>query len=100
MVVENYYPAKILGFITINGITEAVIHCSDKPINWTEVKEKFIVKTILGMAIDISYIKIPVLALVHPLCVIPDNGSDGTSFIVVLPKHNWSRFFGDKVMGV
>ena len=33
MVVENYYPAKILGFITINGITEAVIHCSDKPLN-------------------------------------------------------------------
>jgi hypothetical protein len=22
MVVENYYPAKMLGFITINGITE------------------------------------------------------------------------------
>jgi hypothetical protein len=100
MVVENYYPAKILGFITINEITEAVIHCSDKPLNWTEVKEKFILKTILGTTFVISYVTVPVLALVHLLCVIPDYGSDGNSLIVVLPKRNWSRFFGDNIMEV
>jgi hypothetical protein len=86
--------------LTINGITEAVIHCSDKPLNCTEVKEKFIVETTLGTTFDISCTTVPVLALVHPLCVIPDYGSNGTSFIVVLPKCNWSRFFGDKIMGV
>ncbi len=90
VVVETYYPAKIIGFITLNGITEAVIHCSDKQLNWTDVNVKFIVKTILGTTFDVLYITVPVLALVDPLCVIPDYGSDGTSFIVVSPKHNWS----------
>ncbi len=40
MVVENYYPAKIVGFITINRIIEAVIYCSDKASNWTERSKK------------------------------------------------------------
>ncbi len=66
MVVENYYPAKILGFIIINGITEVIIHCSEKPSNWTEVKEKFIAKIIIGTTFDVSYVTVPVLALVHP----------------------------------
>jgi hypothetical protein len=88
IVVENYYPAKILGYVTINGFIESIIHCSDKTLNWTEVKEKFIVKTILETTFDSSYVTVPVSPLVHPLCVIPDYGSDGTSFIVVLPKRN------------
>ena len=56
MVVQNYYPAKILGFITINEITESVIHSSDKPLKWTEAKEKCIVKIILGATLDFSYV--------------------------------------------
>jgi hypothetical protein len=28
--IETYYPSKILGFVTIYGITEAVIQCSEK----------------------------------------------------------------------
>ena len=35
--VENFYPAKILGFITMNNITEAVIQCSVKPLIWTDL---------------------------------------------------------------
>ena len=31
--IENYYPARILGFVTINNVTEAVVHCSEKPVN-------------------------------------------------------------------
>ncbi len=27
-----------------------------------------------------------------------DYGGHSTSFIVVLPKHNWSRYFGDRIM--
>ena len=29
--VENYYPAKILDFVKLYGITEAVIQCSEIP---------------------------------------------------------------------
>jgi hypothetical protein len=27
--VENYYPSRIIGFITLQGITEAVIQCAE-----------------------------------------------------------------------
>jgi hypothetical protein len=30
--IKTYYPSKILGFVTIHGITEAVIQCSKKPL--------------------------------------------------------------------
>jgi hypothetical protein len=32
--VENYYPSRLLGFITTNGTHEAVIQCSINPIDW------------------------------------------------------------------
>ncbi len=30
--VENYYPSHIIGFITLQGITEAMIQCAEKPL--------------------------------------------------------------------
>ena len=30
-------------------------------------------------------------------CALPDYGSGNTSYIIVLPKHNWSRYFGNKI---
>ena len=39
----------------------------------------------------------PITALVHPLCVIPDGG-DLTSYMIILPKRNWNRYFGDRVL--
>jgi hypothetical protein len=47
---------------------------------------------------DISYVMVPITALVHPLCVIPDTGGDRLSHIIILPKRNWSRYFGDKIL--
>jgi hypothetical protein len=40
--VENFYPARILGFITVINVTEAVIHCSEKPLNWSDVEENLL----------------------------------------------------------
>ena len=54
-------------------------------------------KTIIGTDMGVSYVTVPISALVHPLCVIPDDGGDETSYIIILPKRNWSRYFGDKV---
>ena len=93
---DTYYPAQILGFITINGTTEAAIRCSEKPLNWRDVELNFFVKFTLGQIVEVSVVTVPLSALVHPLCVIPDYGGDKNTYIVVLPKRNWSRFFGDK----
>ncbi len=41
---------------------------------------------------------VPIEALVHPLCVIPDCGGDGDIYFVVLPKRNWSQFFGERII--
>ena len=86
---ERYYPSRILGFVSINGSTEAVIWCSEKPLRWTDVEFNFFCTISLGQIFDVLVVTVPLSALVHPLCVIPDYGSDDNSFIVVLPKRNW-----------
>jgi hypothetical protein len=95
--VKNYYPSKILGFVTIDGVTEAVIHYSMTPLGWANVEQNFFANIKLGLCFDTSYVTVPLSALVHPLCVIPDYGGDNNMYIVVLPKCNWSRHFGNKI---
>jgi hypothetical protein len=41
---------------------------------------------------------VPIEALVHPLCVIPDSSGDRDIYFVVLPKRYWSRFFGERII--
>ena len=94
---DSYYPAKILGFLTINGSTEAAIWCSEKQLKWTDVEQKFFCKIMLGKRFAVYVVTVLLSALVHPLCVIPDYGGDRNANIVVLPKRNWSRFFEDKI---
>ncbi len=55
------------------------------------------VKIKIGTDIEISYVTVPITALVYPLCVIPDGG-DLMSYIIILPKRNWSRYFSDRVL--
>ncbi len=76
--IKTYYPSKILGFVTIHRITEAVIQCYKKPLYWSDLEEKFILKTIIGTNIDVSYVTVPISLLVHPLCVIQDYGRHST----------------------
>ena len=97
VVVESLYPAKKNGFIKFEDRTEAVIQCTEKPLRWSRVKKNFLVKVSLGTNDAISTVTVPILSLVHPLCVIPDYGGNGTSYIVVLPRRNWSRYFGDRI---
>ena len=65
---------------------------------WSDLEKHFFVKTSIGTDLDVSYISVPITALVHPLCVIPDEGGDMNTYIIILPKRNWSRYFGDKVL--
>jgi hypothetical protein len=45
-----------------------------------------VVKVTLGTNDDKSTVTVPLSSLAHPLCVIPDYGGDGKSYIVVLEK--------------
>ena len=96
--IELHYPSRILGYISSNGKQEAVIQCSTKPLNWIKVEKKFIVQFKLGFDFNISFVSVPIESLVHPLCVFADNIKDKCdTFYVVLPKRNWSRYFGDRI---
>jgi hypothetical protein len=52
----------------------------------------------LGTDLNISFVMVLIQALVHPLCVIPDSGGDRDIYFVVLPKCNWSLFFGKRII--
>jgi hypothetical protein len=57
----------------------------------------FFVKMKLGTVFIISFVTVPIEALVHPLCVIPDSGGDSDIYFVVLPKSKLSQFFGERM---
>jgi hypothetical protein len=93
---QNYYPSKLLGFLSTEVNTcEAVIQCSVQPLIWATLENKFLAKLTLGEDINISYVTVPVEAIVHP--VIPDIGGEPDAYFVILPKQNWSWFFGNKI---
>ncbi len=58
----------------------------------------FFVNMKLGMDFNISFVTMPIEALVHPLCVIPDCSGDSDIYFVVLPKNNWSWLFGERII--
>jgi hypothetical protein len=95
---ENHYPSKKMGFIYIEGKREAVIQCSVKPLLWCTVGRNILVKLKLGTNFNISFVVVPIEALVHLLCVIPDCGGDTDTYFVILPQRNWSRFCGERII--
>ena len=97
-VVESHYSLPILGYVSIDGKQEAAIQCLSKPILWSTVEKDFIVPIQLGTDFNISFVTVPIDALFHPLCVFPDTiDNNCDTFYVVLPKRNWSRYFGDRI---
>jgi hypothetical protein len=82
---------------SINNEQEAVIQCSLKPLCWDDVEKNFIQEIQLGTDFDILFVTFPIILIVHPLCVIPDCGGQDNKHFVVLPKRNWSRFFGNLI---
>jgi hypothetical protein len=94
--IENYYPLMLLGFVSIKGEHKAIIQCSLKPLSWDHLQEKFIVEIELGTNFNVSFVTVLVNLIVHPLCVFPDR-EKLNRYYVVLPKRNWSRFFGNNI---
>ncbi len=58
----------------------------------------FFVKMKLGTNFNFSLVAVPIEALVHPLCVIPDCGGKSDIYFVILPKRNWSQFFEERII--
>jgi hypothetical protein len=97
--IENHYPSKILSFFSIEGKREAMIQCSVKPLVWSTAERTFFVEMKLGTDFNISFVTVPIEALVHPLCVIPDCGGDSDIYFVVLPKCKVDNFPGCSSFG-
>ncbi len=96
--VENYYTSRLLGFITTNGTRKVVIQCSINPIDWEDIQLNFIVETQLGSNFHVSFVIVQIDSIVRSLCMFPDDGSNQTNkYFVVLPKRNWSRYFGNDI---
>lgn len=95
---DSLYPSRLLGFISFNGVREAVVQCSLKPLSWDEVENNFIQEIQLGTDFDVSFVTVPLQSIVHPLCVLPDIGGSLQKHFVVLPSRNWSRFFGNQII--
>ena len=76
----------MLSFISIEGTPEAVIQCLVKLLEWITVQTMFIVPIKLGIDFNISFVTVPIYALVHPLCVLPDDGGETDTFLLYCPK--------------
>jgi hypothetical protein len=97
-IVENYYPSRLLGFITTNSTQEEVVQCSVNPIQWDTIQQKFNFEIQLGRNFNVSFVTMPIKSIVHPLCVFLDDGDQTDKYFVVLPKRNWSHFFGNNIV--
>jgi hypothetical protein len=97
-IVENYYPSRLLGFITTNNTQEVVIQCSVNPIQWDNIQQNFMVEIQLGGNFNVSFVTVPIKSIVHPHCIFLDDGDETDKYFVVMPKRNWSRFFGNYIV--
>jgi len=95
--IEKMYPSKILGFININGNDEAVIQCANKHLCWDDLIKHFIIPITIGCQFDVSFVVVPIESIVHPLCSISVDEENNNRFLVVLPKRNWSAYFGKHI---
>ena len=52
------------------------MQCSVDSLEWSRVEEEFIVHFHLCNDFECSYVTVPISALTHPLCIVPDYGGD------------------------
>ena len=91
---DEYYPSRILGYITVNSDVHAVVQCATEPLDWSFVQEQFIVSCRLCTDLDVSFQIVPMTALNDPLCVVPDyGGKNENDYLIILPKRYWGHYF-------
>ncbi len=70
--------------------------CYQKEIGAVTLEKQYRSNNILDF--NINFVTVPIDALVHLFCVIPDNSEKGCdTFYIVLPKRNWNRYFGKTI---
>ncbi len=78
----------------MEGEVEALVQCSVDSLEWSRVEEEFIVHFCLCSDFERSYVTVLIYVLTHPLHVVPDHGGDDEySYMVILPRRNWSQYF-------
>jgi hypothetical protein len=92
-----YYPSLILGFINVEKEVQAVVQCAVNPVEWSTIQTNLIVKFQLSDHFDELYVIVPTSSIIHPLCVIKDYGGNSCTYMVILPKKNWSDYFTDRL---
>ena len=95
--IQRNCPARLLGFITTNSKIEAIVQCAKHHLSWDNLLSKFIVSIEIGEDFDESFVVVPIVAIVHPMCVISDDGDNPFRFFVILPRRNWSNYFGQSI---
>lgn len=91
----QFYPSKILGFVEHDSELKAIVLCSIESVPWSEVEDNFVVK--FSVCEDEGEEQlIPLSALSHPLCIVPNYGADEDEkkYLMILPKGQWSSYFG------
>ena len=81
----------------MTGKREAVIQCAKKHLCWDILINHFVIPIEIGRHFNVSYVVVPIESIVHPLCVIPEDGENLDRYFVVLPKRNWSTYFGNRI---
>jgi len=96
--VDKYYPSQLLGFISVDdGPTEIAACTSLTSVAWETIEDNLFKRFKLSEDFNNNCVICSVCAVVHPLCVIPDFGGNKNAYMVVLPKCNRSRYFGDQI---
>ena len=95
-VIETFYHSKLLGFITTNGTREPFVQCSVNPLCCDDIQQNFIVDIEIGHNFDASFVFVPIELIVHPLCVIPDDGDNMKKYFFCFTKAKLELFFWGK----
>ena len=77
-----------------NNELKAVVLCSVESVPWSELENNFVVRFTLCEDEGEEQL-VPLSALSHPLCIVPDYGAnkDASQYLMVLPKGQWSGYF-------
>ena len=91
---QQYYPSKVLGFMTTSNGVEAIIQYSVEEVTWEQLEDDFVVPFHLCIERDKEDV-VPLSSLCNPICVVPDYGNreESNKYLMILPKGHWSGVF-------
>lgn len=97
--VTRSYPSVLHAFMKYSWSStyHAAATTSTTPVPWDRLQRQFLTKFTLGTGKGGCSCTVPVTSVARPLMAIKDIGGEDGSYFCVLPRREWSRFFGDKI---